>query len=212
LRRPREKVPRAFLIEETKWNCLGGSFSAGGFRLNSSGTDNYFNLFIQDIELDRFINVISTQETTAKGRLTGVVPVRFSSTDTKKIQLGRGFLYATTGQGNWEFQESSLNSPIGQVLASQLERIPKASTGSDTQQLLKGLLDFNYDKLRIDLVEENTGLTAWITTQGKSRNPCIPVEFEEIKLAIPRVNEIINEIIKVKTAVEPYLDKESQRP
>ena len=207
-----EKEPMAAFIERTEWEWMGGHLYTHALRIDPNLPRVDFKLYVEDLALQQLLGIAFGQRATGRGELYGMIPVSISMSSLADIRLSEGFLYSTSGEGWWKLADEASQSPAWKVLEKQLgPKFEGASRTADKESLLKGLLDFEYSRFKIDFVEAQGGLTARITTQGHSRNKKIPVEFEEIVLDIPRFDENLRKLIAVKSALDVNINRAREK-
>lgn len=141
-----------------------------------------------------------------------MVPVSISTSNLNDFWLGKGFLHSSSQEGWWNFTEDTSQSVAWQILEKQLgSQLGEINRSTNRESLSKGLLDFEYSRLKLDFIDMQGSLAARITTQGKSRNEKIPIEFEEIVFDIPRFEENLRKFIAIKSEIDLNLNKTTEK-
>ena len=201
-----EEDPAAVFIERTVWGWMGGRLHAQAVRIDPNLPRVDFRLFAEGLALRELLDTAFGEGATGRGELYGMIPVSLSLSDLADLRLGEGFLHSTSRDGWWKLAGDTPQRPAWKAVEKQLKR---ASEGggrtAGTGLLSKALLDFEYDRFKIDFVAEQGGLTARIVTKGRSRNKQAPVEFERITLNIPRFDENLRQMLAIKSAIDTNL-------
>jgi len=193
-----EDDPKGVFIERAEWGWLGGRLYAHAVRIDPNQPDIDLRLFAEGLDVGLLLRMAFGEGTIGEGKLYGTIPVRISTSDMADFSLGEGFLHSTTAQGRWKLEDRASDSAVWKALEQQFGQAMEATkqTGN-RERILKGLLDFEYDKFKIDFIEQDDGLTARISMKGRSGN----IEFEEIVVIIPGIDEDLRSIIAVKSVI-----------
>ena len=130
----------------------------------------------------------------------GMMPVTVSRSNPTDFSVGRGFLHSTTGEGWWRLEhDDDAARTLRTLLERQRGQLPTASGEKiSTNALAEGLLNFQYSRFKIDLIETPDGLLARLTTRGRSRDPKAPIQFEGITLDFPGFDENLRKLLVLK--------------
>ena len=207
-----EKEPAAAFIERTEWGWMGGHIYSHALRIDRKQPRVDFKLFAENVDLNEILFTAFSGKATGQGKLYGMVPISISTSNLNDFWLGKGFFHSSTQEGWWKFSEDTSQSAAWQILEKQLgTQLEAIGRNTNKESLSKGLLDFEYSRFKIDFIDMQGSLTARITTQGKSRNEKIPIEFEEIVFDIPRFEENLRKLIIIKSEIGLNLKKTSER-
>ena len=207
-----ETDPAAAFIESTEWEWMGGHLYTHAVRIDPNLPRVDFRLFAERLVLRELLDTVFGKGTTGQGELNGMIPVSISLSSLADLKLGEGFLYSPSRAGWWKLAEDTPQNPAWKAVERQLRWASEAAARtSGTGLLSKGLLDFEYSRFKIDFVAEQNGLTARIVTQGRSRNRKIPVEFEQITMNIPGFDEILRQMIAIKSAINLKMKREIEK-
>ena len=153
-------------------------------------------LFADRLNVIHVLGLLFGERGSGAGTAYGMIPVSISHADPTDVRLGPGYLYSTTREGWWRLEHEATARTLRSLLSRQLQRLSTASgeaVGADT--LANGLLDFRYSLFRIDFRETPDGLLARVTLRGRSRDPQIQVQFEEIMLDFPGFDENLRKLL-----------------
>lgn len=208
-----ENDPPALFIERTRWGWLGGHIYKHALRIGAGEETASFRVFAEGLDLGELLGFAFGDAAAGGGKLYGMIPVDVSTSDLADFHLGEGFLYASSTSGWWELRGRSSTSAALKAIQQQLEQVSATpERTSSRQQVLPGLLDFEYRKFHLDFLEDDGGIMARITTQGRSRNRKTPVDFEQVVLDIPGFDEVLRNIMIVKRATGQSLQRAMERP
>jgi hypothetical protein len=207
-----EKEPAAAFIEQTEWGLMGGHIYSHALWIDRKLPRVDFKLIAENIDLNEMLFTAFGEKAAGQGKLYGMIPVSISTSSLNDVRLGRGSIYSSSQEGWWKFAEDTSQSAAWKILEKQLgPEFEEASRTTNKESLMKGLLDFEYSRLKLDFVDVQGSLTARITTQGKSRNEKIPVEFEEIVFEIPRFEENLRKLIAIKSEIGLNLKERTEK-
>lgn len=197
-----EDDPPAILIERAEWGCLGGRVYSRALRIDPNQSKIDIRFFANGLDMDKLFGLAFGEGGTGKGTLYGMIPASVSRSNLADFTIGEGFLHATTGEGSWTLADSNSANIVQKVLEQQLGQMLQESVEVSIQdKIFRGLRDFEYSMFKIDFVRREDGILARVTTRGRSRDPRIPVEFEEIVLDFPGFDENLRKIMVIKTAI-----------
>jgi len=197
-----EDDPPGILIERAEWGCLGGRVYSRALRIDPNQPKIDIRLFANGLDMDKLFGLAFGEGGTGKGTLYGMIPASISRSNLADFTIGEGFLHSTTGDGSWKLGDSDPANIVQKALEQQLGRMLQESVEVSIQdKIFRGLRDFEYSMFKIDFVRQKDGILARVTTRGRSRDPRIPVEFEEIVLDFPGFDENLRKIMVIKTAI-----------
>jgi len=194
-----ENDPAAVLIEKMDWGFLGGRVHAAAVRIAPDASRIHGRLFADRLNVTHVLGLLFGERAAGMGSVYGMIPLSVARDDPTDVRLGPGYLYSTTSGGWWRLQHDGATRTLRTLLSGQLQRLSTASgeeVSADT--LANGLIDFRYSLFRIDFRETPDGLLARVTLRGRSRNPQVPVQFEEIMLDFPGFDENLRKLLALR--------------
>ncbi|HUV67247.1 MAG TPA: YdbH domain-containing protein [Sedimentisphaerales bacterium] len=207
-----EDDPPALLIERAEWGCLGGRVYSRALRIDPNQPEIDIRLFANGLDMDKLFGLAFGQGGTGKGTLYGMIPASVSRSNLADFTIGEGFLHATNGNGSWKLGDSDPANIVQKALEQQLGKMLQESVEVSIQdKIFRGLRDFEYSMFKIDFLRQKDGILARVTTRGRSRDPRVPVEFEEIVLDFPGFDENLRKIMVIRTAVGQGLKRTTDK-
>jgi hypothetical protein len=168
----RIEAPDRLFIERTQWTVGdGGRVAAHAIRYDRDRPLVETELFIDDLNLEDWLSVLTQEQVSATGRLYGRVPLRVGVRESRyQVAFGEGFLYSTAPSGTLRIPAAA---GVSQMLA---QADPRFATDSELvavrQRLAAALTDFEYSIFRFDLIpQEDRTVTLRVRTSGKGRGP-----------------------------------------
>ncbi len=158
------------IIERTDWSFgSGGRVTAHGIQYDRHHPLIDTELFVEDLNLEDWLSVLTNEKVTASGRLYGRVPFKARPTeDGYKIAFGEGFLYSTPGKGTLRFADARKVSGLLSTADPRFEKDPELR--AVRERLAGALTDFEYSMFRFNLIPRESGEVALqMQTQGKGR-------------------------------------------
>ena len=197
-----ENDPAAVLIEKMDWGFMGGRMHATAVRIRSDVPRIHGRLFADRLDVTHVLGLLFGERAAGAGTVYGMIPLSVSRADPTDVRLGPGYLYSTTSDGWWRLQDDGAARTVRRLLSGQFQRLSTASGEAvNANTLTKGLLDFRYSLFRIDFRETPDGLLARVTLRGRSRDPKVPVQFEEIMLDFPGFDENLRRLLVLQERV-----------
>jgi len=208
-----ENDPPSILLERTEWGCLGGRIYSQALRIDPAQPTIDVNLFANNVDMEQLSRLVLGETGSGAGSLYGMISAKVPKSDLSHFDLGEGFLRSTTDTGFWELESRNVIGLIQNELKNQLDRVLQTSVKTDVKDnILHGLLDFEYSMFNVDFSRQESGILARITTRGHSRNLKVPVEFEEIILDIPGFDEILRKVLIIKKAIGQEFEPTQRSP
>ncbi|WP_322608040.1 intermembrane phospholipid transport protein YdbH family protein [Pontiella agarivorans] len=197
-----ERDPRAILVERAEWGCMGGRIYSRAMRIDPDHPRIDARFFANGVEMRELFNLAFGEGGSGSGALYGMIPVSLSRSNPTDFSIGEGFLHSTTGTGTWTLAEGDHANLIQKALEQQLGSLLQQTVEVDVRdRIFKGFRNFEYSMFKIDFVRRSDGLLGRVTTRGHSRNQKIPVEFEEIVLDFPGLDDNLRKTMLIKTAL-----------
>ena len=180
--------PAAILVEDTQWQWWGGQLYGQGLHIDPNAGVITGTVCLDGLRLDKFLPLVFGPEATAEGILQGTLTFGGSPGSRPALQLTGGSLVAASDGGCWKIPAPAVKAALASVGAKDVSPIlpsPECpGKGAGPTELANGLLDFEYDILRVDFAGEPQGFSAHVTTSGQTRTTRVPIEFKQIDLAI----------------------------
>lgn len=186
----RVESPDSLLVERTAWGFEDGqgSLHIHAFRYHPSQEKIDLEAFIENINVKQWISLITGDKAAGEGLMYGRVPVVFHTGKRKRIEFGRGFLYANPGTGWFQIKSRDwLDQAVGGAALD-----PGAIAAEVEARIKEGLGNFEYSYLTFEFFPEKEGLLCVLVAKGKSRNPDKPVNFQGITINFRGLEEAIN--------------------
>jgi hypothetical protein len=144
-----------------------GRFWAYAFRIDPEAPVVDIQLFVEDLALEYWLELLAPEDATGDGRLSGRIPVRITTEPRLGVKVGAGFLQAESG-GHLRIRDADL---IREVLTQNSEEFSDETDYSQMvlDRITGALQDFEYSKLRFDILQQGGGLTLRVTAAGKGR-------------------------------------------
>ena len=200
--------PAAVFIERTEWEWMKGRLYTQAVRIDPNRPRVDFKLYAERLALRELLDMAFGEGATGRGELYGMIPVSISLSQFADLRLGEGFLHCTSREGWWKLADKTPERPAWQAIEKQLKRVSEGGRqATSSELLLQALLDFEFDRFKIDFLTEQTGLTARIVTKGRSRNKLAPHEFERITINIPHFDENLRQMLAIKSAIDVNLNR-----
>lgn len=171
----RVESPDRLFIEETDWTLgQAGRITAHAIRYDRDMPIIETELFIDDLNLEDWLSVLTDEKVTATGKLYGRVPLRIRARGGRyQVAFGEGFLYSTPGPAGTGTLRIPDAAEVSRMLAQADPRFttePQLVAVRD--RLASALTDFEYSMFRFDLIpREDRSVTLRARTRGKGRGP-----------------------------------------
>lgn len=213
----RMENPDSIFIERAKcsWGEKG-TFFVHAFRLKPSDPEFDLELFVENLELQNWIAILSAKRVTGTGRVYGRVPIAIRPAEKNPITAGRGVLYVIPVPkqpgddprlGNTlQFHDSEF---LRQILISsdpRFETDPNMKETLDT--IVEAMKDFKYDRLTFDFVPrpEHKDLQLRIITSGEgfkeSNGTKVKAPIDNLTVNLNVENEAIRRALLYKRGSE----------
>lgn len=177
-------------IERMDWTFgSGGRVTAHAIHFDRRNPSLDTELFVEDLNLEDWLTVLTNEKLTASGKLYGRVPFKARATpDGYKVAFGKGFLYNAPGMGSIQMKDATT---VSELLARADPRFTQdPELRAVRERLSTALTDFEYSVFRFNLIPQPDGdTTLQMFTQGKGRGPGgqevggLTVNFNNFQLA-----------------------------
>ncbi len=213
--------PDSIFIERAKlsWGEKG-TFYVHAFRLQPSLPEYDVEVFVENLELDDWIELLSVKRVTGSGRLYGRVPIAIKPKAANKVAVGRGILYVIPEPGKPDNGTGPSRANVLQFHDSDLLRqmliASEPRFGTDPkfkealENIVQALQDFKYDRLTFDFIPrpEHDDLQLRIITNGRGFDrpgiKGIPIGNLTVNLNIG--NEVIKRALILQRGSEDAID------
>ena len=196
-----EAEPPGIFVERTEWGWAGGRLYNHALRIDPKKPRVQVRLFADDLNLGGLLGVTLGEGSSGRGTLYGMLPVTFSPTNLTDIQFGRGFFYAKPGGGWWRLggdTRTIAQDVLGQRIAATART---AQERSERERIIRGLLDFKYSLLKMELVRRDGDLVLRLTAQGHSLDANTKVEYKGVTIDFPKFESNLKKAILIKGGV-----------
>lgn len=186
-------------IEETRW-VMGdaGRFITFAIPLNLEDPKIRTQLFVEDLDLETWMSVLTGETVQATGELYGRIAVAFDPDADDPLQLDPGFLYTAPGGGTLRFENPTTVRSILEAAGSGLE-----AAGQDLKErLVQSLINYQYEMFRFDIVpRDGEGAVLRIQTSGKGlEENAVPIG--NLTVNITGFEEAANAALGFKAALD----------
>lgn len=187
-------------IEKAIWS-MGeyGRFAAAPFSLNPADPRFETTLAGQNINLGRWLDLLTNGRAKGEGLLKGTVNVAFAPGARDAIQFGEGVLQQQAD--GW------VHIADADLLAQTLSHARPASLSAEQWQQVQGkvreaLRDYQYSVMRIDFIPHDDDVLCRIQTSGRGRKGPDPLEFGLLTVNVNNFNHVFNEAIRFSSALK----------
>jgi hypothetical protein len=158
----------SFVVELAGWSVGGrGRFWTHAVRFNPLKPVIETQVFIEDMSVKEWLEILQEGEVEGQGFLYGRIPVRWDASKEIQLTFGEGFLYAKPGKGWIRISESK---EVRQYLFSTLKETLANLQQEAQRRLLEAIRDYEYDTLQFDFIREGSEVLCRVTTKGRGRS------------------------------------------
>ena len=150
------------LVNETRWDWLGGELFASEFAIPSKGALT-MNVNLRAVQLAQVLELLAKEKASGDGQISGELPVTI---DGGKVTFGDGKMTSIAG-GTVQIKDAATLAPAGE--AAQAVTAAGASQEQIKKNIIEALKDFQYDRLTGRLVNGPNGLSAFVRLSGHGR-------------------------------------------
>lgn len=201
----RVESPESIFIERTTWAWGDkGQFYLHAFRFEPNLDEYDVELFVENLDLNDWIDTLTDKHVDGTGLLYGRLPVIVRPKAKEKVTIGSGFLYAQPKAGGLEIRDTEM---IRNILISSDPRFASDETMKEVlNQIVDAMKDFEYHRLAFDFIPrpEQNDLQLRISTAGKGRdrNGKKGVPIENLTVNLNGIDKLINESLFWKRGSE----------
>ncbi|HRU04166.1 MAG TPA: hypothetical protein P5137_00155 [Candidatus Brocadiia bacterium] len=172
-----EDDPSALFIERVEAGWAGGRLYDHALRIAPGQKEISVRVFADGLGLGQILKLTGSPPESGSGELYGMLPVTVPFNNPADIKFSKGFLYGKPGKGWWSLVGETAGA-VRQVLEQALLRDDMESkVQGHFRQLIDGLINYEFETLKVEFLPLDDGLTARIETRGRSRDPKRPVEY-----------------------------------
>ena len=186
------------LINETRWNWLGGEARASGVRVGPK-TPLRATLQITNVELKDVLAAYSSDKLAGEGKLSGTLPI---SIENGRVTIGNGQLTSLAG-GQLRIKDREMVEQVArQVGASEQVK----------RNITEAFQDFVYDSLSARFIDRPEGLLTRIRFGGHGRTGSR--QEMTFDLRITGLEELLNSYLRIQSALSAARQRaeEGSRP
>ena len=204
-----ERVKSIF-IEKTEWRWgEKGRFFIHAFRFDPAKGEADLEVFLEEMNLNEWLTVLTDGRVTGQGTMFGRLPVRIRREAANRIAFGEGFLYAKPGVGNLQVRDTQM----ADNLLTQSD--PRFAT-DDRMRVVKertiaALRDFDYSWLRFDFVKKDDGLTLEVRMNGKGHVGGPTAQEVTLNVNVNGFDELLRGALFLKLGTPEAIDSALQR-
>jgi hypothetical protein len=161
------------------------------FRFDPAGKEFNIEVLVEELSVREWLSIITNDKIEGEGRLFGRVPVRIRLGEKTPLSFGRGYLHATPGEPGWfQIHDSSLLEEA----VRDIPLDPGVIAAEVRSRIIAGLHDFEYSALRFEFQpQDDGGIRCVMFTQGKSRDPRRPVNYQGLTFNFNDFHELLNQ-------------------
>lgn len=198
---------REVLIERMRWS-LGeeSEFRVHGFRFNLDDTEIQTDIFVEQMNMNDWLAVLTDEAVSGTGQLHGRIPVIFRPhAPRNKLVLGDGFLYTNPGSGTLRVRDPQM---VSNLLNQADRRFESDAAGRELRdQTVQALTDFEYSMVTFDLVEAEDDVMLRIETRGKGRHGGQPLEIGSLVINVRGFGDAVNLAMFVSLSRQQAVDR-----
>ncbi|MEX0653198.1 MAG: YdbH domain-containing protein [Phycisphaeraceae bacterium] len=198
--------PDAILVERLQVHTGdGGQFQAHSFRIDPQAVDTRVDLFIEHVELERWLALVSFDRMQGQGRLSGRLPLRIRTQPSLRVGVGQGYLQAEPGG-----VVRLLDAAAAQDVLSE-HGGPGGSMDLPAQiqdRVVEALRDFQFDALRFDFLEDDVTDQPYmrVYTKGRGRSGDRQ-EIGGLTVNVRNMDDLLNLAVATKLGLEGTGDR-----
>jgi len=203
-----EDDPTALFIERVEAGWAGGRLYDHALRIAPGQDEISVRVFADGLGLGQILKLTGSPTENGSGELYGMLPVTIPLKNPADIAFRKGFLYGKPGKGWWSLVGNTA-STVRQVLEQALLRDDMESkVQGHFRQLIDGLIDYEFETLKVEFLPLDDGLSARIETRGRSRDPKRPVEYSGgIVLSLNHIDRALKGAIIMKKSADEVTGK-----
>lgn len=204
----RLETPREILVERMRWTIGRQSqFRVHGFRFDLDQPEIETDIFVERMNLDDWLAVLTDEAVTGTGELYGRIPVSFRPhAPQRKLVIGGGFLYSKPGTGTLRVRDADT---VDELLRGADPRFAADETGRQVrQQAVDALVDFEYSMVTFDFVEtDDDDLTLRIETRGRGRRGSEPLEIGSLVINVNGFGHTVDQALIIGMTPQRAIDR-----
>jgi hypothetical protein len=192
----RVERPDSIHIERSRWTWAGGQVYTYDVRIDPANPQKVNAVVYADkLDLKQLLGVVAQGQASGQGQLYGRLPVKI---DWPSISFGEGFLYAI---GSGGIQVGGKADQVSKMLDQSDPRFASDPKMREVKaRILDALRNFNYDALKLDLVQKGGGLTASITVNGKGGTGPTAQELD-LTVNLNGIDQVLSQALVIRKAL-----------
>jgi hypothetical protein len=161
--------PDSVFIEATNWSWGDkGKFWTHAVRFDPNHPRLDAQVFIEELALDEWLNVISDGRISGQGRLFGRIPVTYQPDAERRLLFGRGFLYTQPEAGTLQMHNTEW---VTNTLLADPQFTRDAAARQLRDRIIDSLKDFRYEQLAFEFIPRENDLQLKMVATGRGQGP-----------------------------------------
>jgi Dicarboxylate transport len=204
-----ERIKTIF-VEKTEWRWgEKGRFFIHAFRFDPAKGQADLEVFLEEMSLDEWLNVLTDGKVVGQGTMFGRLPVHIRPGAANRVSFGEGYLYAKPGVGSLRVRDTEMADQLLTQTDPRFATDERMKVVKD--RTIAALRDFDYSWLRFDFVRNDSGLTLRVSTNGKGHTGGPNAQEVTLDVNVNGFDDLLRGALFLKLGTPEAIDSALQR-